>query len=218
MGQWQAEVFLSGAGPRGTGINEPVTGVYNATCVDSERTVSKRTGRPGTILKLRIDDAPYAGMVMQQSLWDAKEDDKDGAKNGMTSSYKAALIGLGHDEATVVGINDKRLPMNQSHFEGRKCAIWVEASDVEKGWDFPDTSVITPTIAAEIKGGSRVPRMNHTKQNPAKAPVGAAVAAGGLLTGGAGATGALPSNGAGNPLQGPPSQGGGGAQLDSLLG
>jgi len=216
MGQWQAEVFLSGAGPRGTGINEPTTGVYNATCIDSERTVSSRTGRPGTILKLRIEDAPYTGMVMKQSLWDAKEDDKEAARNGMTASYKAALIGLGHDEAAVSGITDKRLPLNQGHFEGRKCAIWVEASNAENGWDFPDTSVITPTIAAEIKAGSRVPRMNHTKQNPAKAPVGAVVVAGGLLTGGAPST--LTSNGAGNPLQGPPSQGGGGAQLDSLLG
>ncbi len=227
MGQWTKSVFLSGAEPRGIGFREAGTGLYDAKCIDSELIVAS-TGRPGTLIKLQIIGGEFAGIVLRQRFWDANAADSQKAKDGMTATYKATLIGLCHDEAQVNAIVDKETPMNQSHFEQRTCQVWVEHSNKAMGYDFPEVRVQTPAVAAEIKDGSRVPLLEHNKQNPKKRPIGAApvdatLGGGGLGLGGSTAAvsaglGDVSNNGAGNPLSRPPAQGGADAQLDGLLG
>lgn len=222
MGEWNAEVYMTDAAPRGTGINSPDTGVYNVTCIESERVVG---ANPAVVLRLRLEDGENSGMILPHRIFDSNPDESEAWKrDGGTRDMKAALISLGHDPAQVAKLvpagATKRVPLTNKYFDGRTGYIYVEAPNPAMGHDFPRILMITEKIADEIKSGARVVAPKHQKPKRGRA-VGVAAGLGGTTPalGGAGLTlGSPPENGAGNALGTPPGQQDAAAALSALLG
>ena len=212
MSNWSIEAYLDDAGPHGVGANNPETGAYKITVIESElRKPRTGSGEPAIYLQARLDSSAQQGMVTSLRIAVPQNGQSAGMLAARTAEVKAALICFGQPADKINEIVNQKVTLSQAFFDNKSGHIWYEKGNEQapdkSSESYPFYRFISEEVCTRITDGVVRPRLRNLIKTSRQTVSAGNVGAGSVdaLAGMALANGLTPDNSGGQPLTQQPS-------------